>query len=360
MAVIFASVDGLPQSIDGIRQNTYTLGVALNRASAGDVVQVLPGRYSVPQTIRSSGEPERPIILRGMAGVVFDGQRPPTAAAKSHLAPDEDDFYFLFLSGVRHVSIEGIHFERCWPTAVLCRGVHDITIRDCEAIGGQFFCYVRNQTFVSSPPVMSSGIKLEGVRWTQDPDKLMWSGTVSWEAIKHEKDPTDRRFEHFNGAMFGSFDIAGNVTIKQCQVSHAFNVIRMDARADDIKTPRNANVFITDCSFEFIRDNVIEPEKVALNWWITGNRIRNAHAWFSLDGVVGGYCQNGTADSSHQWSGRHAHRHHRTDRSGPARGFFQSRCDCFPGICPPLPESQTRRGRQGRLRLALARSRREP
>ena len=43
-----------------------------------------------------------------------------------------------------------------------------------------------------------------------------------------------------------------------------------------------------DNEFSFTRDNVLEPEYDASNWWFFNNRIRNAHAWFSFDGLYGG------------------------------------------------------------------------
>ena len=34
---------------------------------------------------------------------------------------------------------------------------------------------------------------------------------------------------------------------------------------------------------------MVEPEFDATNWWVHGNVVRNAHAWFSFDGPHGGY-----------------------------------------------------------------------
>ena len=50
----------------------------------------------------------------------------------------------------------------------------------------------------------------------------------------------------------------------------------------------STNIEVYDNDFAFIRDNVLEPEYDATNWWFHGNRIRNAHAWFSFDGLYGG------------------------------------------------------------------------
>jgi hypothetical protein len=36
------------------------------------------------------------------------------------------------------------------------------------------------------------------------------------------------------------------------------------------------------------RDDPVEPEDQAINWWIHHNPIYNSHGWFSVDGVGGG------------------------------------------------------------------------
>ncbi|MEO0680829.1 MAG: hypothetical protein AAF192_10475, partial [Pseudomonadota bacterium] len=94
--------------------------------------------------------------------------------------------------------------------------------------------------------------------------------------------------DYFNGALFGSFDIEGGVTLRRCRVAHAFNVLRMDlwdAMPEWKNPPRsrpplreigsNRDVLVQDCDFAFIRDNVIEPEVAARGWRVLGNRMLN-------------------------------------------------------------------------------------
>ncbi|MGH8248437.1 MAG: hypothetical protein ACREUU_18615, partial [Gammaproteobacteria bacterium] len=95
------------------------------------------------------------------------------------------------------------------------------------------------------------------------------------------------------GALFAGANVAGDVIIRRNKVQHAFNAVRMDvsksARGDPFwRGKLNTNVEVYDNDFAFIRDNVLEPEYDATNWWFHGNRIRNAHAWFSFDGLYGG------------------------------------------------------------------------
>jgi hypothetical protein len=80
-------------------------------------------------------------------------------------------------------------------------------------------------------------------------------------------------------------------------VSHAFNAIRMDVREkritisakDGPKLSGNKNVAIYNNQFSFIRDNAIEPEAGAENWYVFNNKFFNIHGTFSFDLVA---CRN--------------------------------------------------------------------
>jgi len=61
----------------------------------------------------------------------------------------------------------------------------------------------------------------------------------------------------------------------------------MEGDAERIKTV-NANVNIHHNKFIRIRDNPVEPEISAYNWWIHHNEIQNAHAWLSFTEMTGG------------------------------------------------------------------------
>ena len=64
----------------------------------------------------------------------------------------------------------------------------------------------------------------------------------------------------------------------------------MRLKADKKKDKaQNHNVEIYGNRMLRIRDNPVEPERAATNWWVHHNEIHNAHAWFSLDEVAGGF-----------------------------------------------------------------------
>lgn len=77
--------------------------------------------------------------------------------------------------------------------------------------------------------------------------------------------------------------------IRNNKIQHAFNGIRLDSRTRADNLPFNRNIQIYENCFSYIRDNPVEMEKFALNWWVHHNEFFNCHAWFSMDGARGGY-----------------------------------------------------------------------
>ena len=85
-----------------------------------------------------------------------------------------------------------------------------------------------------------------------------------------------------------SLRTAGSIIIRHNIIRNAYNGVRLRANKCAAYEVCGANVEIYDNDFQFVRDNPVEPEDYALNWWIYHNRIYNGHGWFSLDGVSGG------------------------------------------------------------------------
>jgi hypothetical protein len=108
----------------------------------------------------------------------------------------------------------------------------------------------------------------------------MWD-TVPWGVSHHGSRA------YLNGGLIGSFGTRGDIIIRHNVIRNAYNGVRIRTNRCEYREC-NVNVEIYDNDFQFIRDNPVEPEDQAINWWIHHNRIYNAHAWFSLDGVGGG------------------------------------------------------------------------
>ncbi|SLN38804.1 hypothetical protein TRL7639_01969 [Falsiruegeria litorea R37] len=264
------------------------LQTVINKAQPGDVIELVPGDYVAPVVIAVSGKKDKPITIRGPKDGVarMEGGRTREQGRSGGMKPTDGDFAFIKIFHAEHIRIEGLEFDNCWPSSIFVRSAQNIEIRNCSGRGSRYFCYARQTARRDT-----KGITLDGVKWVQDRHFEMWTGKVTWKEVKAKPNQIDNSF--FNGAMFGSFDIKGDVIIRNCEISHAFNAIRMDIREKHIKgtaenprISRNRHVRIHNNKFSFIRDNAVEPEKGAEDWAIYNNHFFNCHAAMSLDGVA--------------------------------------------------------------------------
>ena len=273
-----------------------TLQGAIDRARPGDTVRLLPGVYRLVRledriAIRMSGSPGRPIVVQGMgAQTVIDGGPLARAGGRAPPAePGEGQAFFLpgfhrglnciEIDGAQWIVIENLTFTDCANAAVFARDSRYVTLRNARILGGAYAFLARGQG--------SHHFLIEDNAWTQDPAGDMWHRN-HWCAYKYGA------LKHLNGALFGSEDIAGSVVVRSNRVAHAFNAVRMNVSAggrrdSSLRGRLNANVHIHHNRFDYIRDNVVEPEFDSTNWWVHDNVIRNAHAWFSFDGLHGGW-----------------------------------------------------------------------
>ncbi len=211
------------------------------------------------------------------------------------------------------IEFENLHFKDCWLPAIYTSDSKNIAVRGSFIEGSSYvvFAYVtptwnkKERRWVADPS-SSSHFVIEDNVWFQDtsgfgPGKKeecrelnvkescpgdMWS-SIPW-GVTH-----DTLYEHMNGALFGSINIAGDVAIQGNVIRYAYNGIRMIT--DDVCeldpncfSNANKNVSVAANKFAYIRDNPVEPEGRAQNWRIHGNDIHNAHGWFSLDNVRDG------------------------------------------------------------------------
>lgn len=307
-----------PQAIRGpdgkpVPGQVVSLREALAMAWPGVTIQLLPGVYKqdTPEDgiiFPRNGSPERPVTLRGMgsdtiidgtmAGA-FDNKETSVVAgmAKSlldsmglEIVRKADDMSLLLRPDYRGGAICFRFDEKQWIV------LDNLTLRDCADAG----VAVRNSQYITlKNSIILKGLYAffaEGVRthhlllenniWIQDTSEDMWSRR-HWCEYKYGE------LRGQAGALFAGLDIAGGVIIRRNKVSYAFNGVRIDVSTSLRDAPAwrgklSSNIEVYDNEFSFIRDNVLEPEYDATNWWFHGNRIRNAHAWFSFDGLYGG------------------------------------------------------------------------
>jgi hypothetical protein len=264
---------------------------ACNHAEAGDTIAIYSGLYDTPSVLRGrAGQPGRPIEFRaGDEGWICGGQTPDPfwggtlPSADAPRKPDVTDFAFLLIDKCRHIVIDGLKVRRCWPSILSVKDSSHLQIRDCA---------LRNATyaiFVKGP--QTSHLLIENNDWQQDDssDHDLWY-RLDWRRA-HGDEGSDGLFRYFNGGFLSAKGIAGKTVVRGNRIRDAFNGVRMKAdSADPGQVPQlNADVHIVNNDFIRIRDNPIEPEVFAYNWHVRHNRILDCHAWFSFDGVTGGF-----------------------------------------------------------------------
>ena len=312
--------EGVPITVDV--SSLRELKQAIERATPGSVIRLAAGTYSMfadDAPIRMKGVrglPDQPIVIQGALGAagarptIIDGgrsldgvlgmvervRRPGGRPRELEEVIEENEFRTrqavncLVFDDAAYLIIEELTIRNCWPTGVVFRSSHHVTLRGNTIVGSTypFFVDSRSDHFV-----------VENSIWTQDDsgyaaDESGYSGrydprprpgrmwdTLPWGVSHHGSRA------YLNGSLIFSFGTRGDIVIRHNIVRNAYNAVRL--RADRCEEPQcNVNVEVYDNDFEFIRDNPIEPEDQASNWWIYHNRIYNAHAWFSLDGIGGG------------------------------------------------------------------------
>ena len=289
--ILYATCQGDRRFVDGAVVNALTLAEAAAAARPGDTVQLLAGGY-FPPTIIDPDNPARaealPVELRGVRGredapITIRGLGPATALygeGKAEIAdarlPTAGDFAFFKLFDCQWIVFEHFDVAGCWPTFCYMENSRYVTVRDVRIFDGRYAVFARGEG--------CSHILIEGCRWRQDATGALWRN-ISWAAVKQED---SAGYYYYNGGLFGAVDISGSLIFRGNTVCCAFNGLRLKANA--AKGDRlNYNVEIYGNRFHDVRDNPVEPERTAVNWYVTGNRIVNAHAWFSLDAVAGGF-----------------------------------------------------------------------
>ena len=275
---------------------------AIDQAKPGDIVELLPGRHrtKTPLQIHQGGTPGQPIVIRGRAGAIIDGEKSPDPADLSpppppagHARPELKDWSFFKMTGVVHVEFENLEIEGCWPVAIFAQDSRHLALRRSVVRGATFPFFVRDDP---ASRTRCTHFLVEENEWTQDTsaDHKLWQ-EYSWiEAHGNEGGNGTLRF--FSGGLFGSRDLGGNVIFRRNRVYDAYNGVVFWASPEiqrpenrSVLTERNVNLFVYDNEFTRVRDNPIEPEGHARNLHIRHNRFANCHAWISLESVRGGY-----------------------------------------------------------------------
>ncbi|HKY95144.1 MAG TPA: hypothetical protein VJL84_07545, partial [Kiloniellales bacterium] len=198
----------------------------------------------------------------------------------------------IVLRDVSNITLRDLGFEDCWLVGVLAVDSRDVTL-EASTIHGSTFGFLAVAT--AGRTALSHGFVIQANRWLQTPAAYreatpcaaphldlgcivdLWD-ELPWGVVHHHL------WRPLNGALFASFNIAGNVLFADNTIERAFNGIRMWNAAEG----SGRNVEVRGNVFRFIRDNPVEAEGRAENWIVKHNVFQNAHAWISTDGVAGG------------------------------------------------------------------------
>jgi len=307
-----------PQAIRGpdgrpVPGRVVSLREALATAWPGVTIQLLPGVYRQDTAAEGivfprNGSLDRPITLRGMGSdTIIDGTEARAFSEHENVVVAgmaQSLFDSLGIEILRKADEMSLLLQPDYRGGSICFRfdrkqwivLDNLTLRDCADAG----VIVRNSQYITLKNsilvkglygVFAEGpqthhILLENNVWIQDTSQDMWSRR-HWCEYKYGK------LRGQAGALFAGLDIAGGVIVRRNRLQYAFNAVRIDVsnakRSDRSWLGKlGTNIEVYDNDFAFIRDNVLEPEYDATNWWFHGNRIRNAHAWFSFDGLHGG------------------------------------------------------------------------
>jgi hypothetical protein len=264
--------DGGARQYRGESVRGHRLQEAIDLALPGDLISVLPGVYEEPVTIDGKrGAPATPLRIVGDGCATLDGRRvplrPPGLARMQ-------DYAFIKVRGCTGLSIENMTMQNVWPTAIYVEDSQHISVRQMNLNGATYGVFARGET--------TEHLLIERCSWIQD-DRI-WD-QIHWKDIHGP--PLPRR--ELDGDFFRSKDIKGNVIVRHNFIAQAFNGLHFFA--DERARPGrfNSGVWIYRNTFTFIRDNAVEAENSATNWWVFENRIYNCHTWFAFEQCNGGY-----------------------------------------------------------------------
>jgi len=270
---------------------------------AGDTLVLRAGTYSSAVTFAQlRGRPGRPIRIRARQGAVFDAGLPMPKRLAPPLGPSDPGFAVIERTraavraldpatefpgvyklsdqgqvrfiGCCNVIVEGLTFRHCWPTAIALLESHDMEFRGIRVEGAAYAFQARGTG--------TARLRIEGCTWTQDTTrKLLWADLAWADVHGNWGEGKGDDWRCFDGSFFNANEIAGDVEIIDCTIRHAFNGVHLFNR--ERRPDLSVGVRVHGCTFRHIKDNPIEAEDAAWNWWIHDNVFHNCHKWLSLE-----------------------------------------------------------------------------
>ncbi|MFO1071081.1 MAG: right-handed parallel beta-helix repeat-containing protein [Geminicoccaceae bacterium] len=262
---------------------------ALDEAVAGQTIQLACGTY--PKRLRMTGRhgrPGQPIVIRGKPKAVLDGGRNvhqfnPVAQRLAEATQLNRGFPGmqammpqgqLVLDTCSYIRIEGLTVQGAWPTGIFIDNCQHIEIRNVHVRAGTFAFAAHGE--------LTSNLSIVGCSWVQDLSEGSLWRRIGFEPV-HGDFTLPGDWRAFDGDFFRAYRIRGDVLIEDNTVEHAFNGVHLFNREDDPRDDLCRRVVIRSNRFAFIRDNTIEPETAASDWWIVNNDFQDCYKLVSLE-----------------------------------------------------------------------------
>ena len=251
------------------------------------------------------GTYDKPITITGNQTIKVNvfGEDPDAAANRIAYLRQENGYFpsvgqvfdqaALVLQDCQHVVLQGLKFDACWPTALYLNNCQNIAIVDCR------FGACTNA--IGANGVDTRDIWIERCSFNPVSKGYLWD-TLDWNQVHGSYENADKGGvvkgdqRHLDGDFFRAWNIAGNVTIRDCDIIDAFNGIHFFNTVDDLSDGENRtmvrfnngrrsafNVLIENNRFVRVRDNCIEPEDHAWNWVVRSNTFKDCFAPYSFE-----------------------------------------------------------------------------
>ncbi|MGE5351928.1 MAG: hypothetical protein ACM3P0_07585 [Acidobacteriota bacterium] len=267
----------------------HTINLAIEKASAGDTIFILPGLYR--QAVYSKGKkglPENSIIISGYSNKEEDY---PVIDAGTLIPSMNTKDSWIRIESSEWIGFAKIKFQNGWPFPVKISNSSYISFYKCLFFGAK--------RVISAEGLSTHHILVENCFWDQGGEPL-WKirqdtkGIDAWTSMHHGD------MQYFNGSLIDFSGTGGSIVIRGNKITHAFNAIRFRGQKGC-----DSNVEIYDNDVSYVRDNDFEPEYYTFNLHIYHNRSHNVHRTLSIDNVEGGniyYYGNTVTSDTAAWT----------------------------------------------------------